>query len=114
MHHTDRRVVRSAQPKTAMYLYLARQATRCDLEGIALADEQGRLITGSRGSRHVDLGALAAAAKAQAGRSQGSVKRRLIATRLEHGGRSFYLGSLGAKRPKVQEIKAAVGRILGA
>jgi hypothetical protein len=119
----ERRRNRSEIPSEAASLFLEALADRSNLSAVALAGADGLLLVGAQRGGY-DCDALAALGVA---RSRGmSVRRELVQsivgplrtrrlhTRcLEIGGESFYLASVGERRPKAKEAAVALRRILG-
>lgn len=106
----ERRKVRSSDPKTALYLYLARQAGQLGLKALAVSDEDGQLLAGTRGVTEVNLEALAALGPSL---SKFSVAERARATEISVEGKSFYITSLGDQEPpQAEDVARALGRIL--
>jgi hypothetical protein len=116
----ERRIVRSHEPKTAIYLYLVHLAQRLGLTGLALASGEGLLVTGTRTDERIDLDALAALGPAISGEEDVSpsfIQRALPsgsadATRVDVQGEAFYLAGIGGTLPRVGEVSETLARIL--
>ena len=116
----ERRIVRSSEPKTALYLYLVSVAQKLGLRALALASREGLLVTGTRGAEAIDLDTFAALGPAISGEEDVSpsfIGRALPAgpvdaARFEVQGEPFYLAGVGGTLPRIREVKAAIARIL--
>jgi hypothetical protein len=115
----ERRIVRSTEPKTAIYLYLVTMAQKLGLSAVALASREGLLVTGTRGNEAIDLDALAALGPAISGEEdvspsfiQRAVPGHVDAARFEVQGEPFYLAGIGGTLPRVKDVMEAISRIL--
>ena|SRR5687768_13673042 len=116
----ERRIVRSQEPKTAIYLYLVHKAQKLGLRALALASGEGLLVTGTCGSEEIDLEALAAVGPAISGDSDvwpSFIKKAvpggtIDAARFDLEGEPFYLAGVGGPLPRIGEVKETLARIL--
>jgi hypothetical protein len=93
----ERRIVRSSEPKTAIYLYLVHQAQKLGLRALALVSAEGLLVTGTKSDERIDLEELAAIGPRK---------------RFDLFGEPFYLAGIGGTLPGIGEVKATLARIL--
>ncbi len=116
----ERRIVRSHEPKTAIYLYLLHKAQKLGLSALALASGEGLLVAGTRTNDGVDLEALAALGPAISGDEDVSLSfigrtlpgGSVDAARVDIQGESFYLAAMGGCLPRVSEVRETLDRIL--
>lgn len=116
----ERRVVRSHEPKTAIYLYLVQKAQKLGLRALALASGEGLLVTGTTSEEAIDLEALAALGPALSGEDEVSPSfigsalpgGSMDAARFDLSGESFYLAGIGGPLPRLGEVKETLARIL--
>jgi hypothetical protein len=118
---TDQRKNRSDVPLEAARLYLEAVADRSDARALALANEDGLLVAGTRGSYDLD-GLAAVGAACVSGQGESDVVSAMIedviggedlyASGLTIQGNSFCLASVGARVRSVKDTTAALSRIL--
>jgi hypothetical protein len=115
----ERRIVRSQEPKTAVYLYLVSIAQKLGLRALALASGEGLLVTGTKSEAGIDLEALAALGPAISGEEDVSpsfirktVPGYVDAARVDVQGEPFYLAGVGGLLPRAKEVSEALARIL--
>ena len=116
----ERRKNRSEVPTEAASLFLESMASRSNLRAVALAAEDGFLVCGAAaGGFDCDtLAAIGAAQRSPSGVRRDLVERfaspeRLHTSRLDIGGETFYLASIGERRPRTERAAVALRRILG-
>jgi hypothetical protein len=116
----ERRIVRSQEPKTAIYLYLVHKAQKLGLRALALASGEGLLVTGTCGDDRIDLEELAAIGPAINGDSDlwpSFIKKALPggtidAAKFDLEGEPFYLTGIGGPLPRIGEVQETLARIL--
>jgi hypothetical protein len=117
METSERRRHRSEVIPEAVSLYLEALAARCNASALALANEDGLLVAGTRGDYDLEglagLGAtrpmLSSAEDLLDEVSRGEdVYSHEVCIR----GETFYLASIGARVPKVRDAVSALDRIL--
>ena len=117
MDKNERRRHRSDVIPEAVSLYLEALAERCNASALALANEDGLLVAGTRGD--YDLEGLAGLGATSPMRStaedlldQVSGGQDVYSHEVTIGGETFYLASIGARVPKVRDAVSALSRIL--
>lgn len=120
MNVHERRKVRSNVRSEAVRLYLEHNAARAGVPAVALSDVQGFLIGGTGdvdlaalaavGPLFVGDGALSPATEARVGELVQN--HDVYASRLEIGGTTLVLTSLGARFPEQRRAERAFTRIL--
>lgn len=116
----ERRIARSTEPKTAIYLFLLQKAQKLGLGALALASREGLLVAGTRSDQAVDLETLAALSPALSGDeavSPSFIGRALpgesiSASRFEVDGEPFYLAAVGGVPPRRSEVSETLDRLL--
>jgi|GEM_PF-2504113 len=113
----ERRVMRSEDPSRAIRIFLAKNAGEPGVRAAVVASDDG-LLLGGVGNE--DLDALAAVGTSlRCGRDVsrhcaqlGWSERALFTSRIEAGGNSFTVASVGGPLSKSQEVGALLERLL--
>ena len=107
----ERRTKRSAIPSEALLFLLQSLAETHDLSAIVVANPEGKLVAGVSDSERgfLQLAELAAAAR---GAADTDLSDDLYAFSVDVEGKTFYLGTLGARPRRVRDAENAMRRIL--